>query len=70
MTDGASLARFLIGERIPFALEKPCGLNERDVAEIAQLAEQAGVFAAVPLVIRNGDFYDTLREFRGSDGYQ
>jgi predicted dehydrogenase len=63
-------ARFLIAERIPFALEKPCGLNQQDVAELARLAEQAGAFAAVPLVIRNGDFYQTLRAFRGTDGFQ
>lgn len=54
-------ARFLIGEKIPFALEKPCGLNARDVAAIAQLADTAGAFAAVPLVFRNGDFYELLR---------
>lgn len=63
-------ARFLIAERIPFALEKPCGLNRRDVAEIARLADAAGVFAAVPLVFRNGDFYRLLRETREAGGFQ
>ena len=53
-------ARFLIEEGIPFALEKPCGLNERDVAGIAALAEAKGAFAAVPLVFRNGDFAEHL----------
>src|SRR6185295_13444838 len=51
-------ARFLIAEKIPFALEKPCGLNERDVAAIARKAEAAGAFAAVPLVFRHGDFFE------------
>ena len=55
-------ARFLIAEKIPFALEKPCGLNEGEVAAIAQAAEEAGAFAAVPLVFRNGDFFALLRE--------
>jgi predicted dehydrogenase len=59
--DMAEQARFLIAENIPFALEKPCGLSEREVAEIAQVAEKAGAFAAVPLVFRNGDFFELLR---------
>jgi predicted dehydrogenase len=54
-------ARFLIEEGIPFALEKPCGLNAVDVAEIAELAERANAFAAVPLVFRNGDFAEYLK---------
>ena len=59
--DMAEQARFLIAENIPFALEKPCGLNAREVADIAQAASQAGAFAAVPLVFRNGDFFELLR---------
>lgn len=49
-------AEFLIAEGIPFALEKPCGTSRRDVARVAGQAERANVFAAVPLVFRNGDF--------------
>jgi predicted dehydrogenase len=49
-------ARFLLGEGIPFAIEKPCGLNERDVAGLAALEARSGGFSAVPLVFRNGDF--------------
>ena len=59
--DMADEARFLIAESIPFALEKPCGLSEREVADIARAAQRAGAFAAVPLVFRNGDFFDLLR---------
>jgi predicted dehydrogenase len=62
-------ARFLIDEKIPFALEKPCGLNEHDVAGIAEAAQKAGAFAAVPLVFRNGDFIELLRE-SARDGIQ
>jgi predicted dehydrogenase len=62
-------ARFLIAEKIPFALEKPCGLNEHDVAGIAEAAQKAGAFAAVPLVLRNGDFIELLRE-SARDGIQ
>jgi predicted dehydrogenase len=60
--DMADEARFLIAEKIPFAVEKPCGLDEREVAALARAAEAAGAFAAVPLVFRNGDFFQMLRE--------
>jgi predicted dehydrogenase len=63
-------ARFLIREGIPFALEKPCGLREADVASIAEQASQAGVFAAVPLVFRNGEFAALLREEASRGGAQ
>ena len=55
-------ARFLIAEKIPFALEKPCGMNANDVAAIARESEAAGAFAAVPLVFRHGDFFRMLQE--------
>ncbi len=60
--DMAEQARFLIAQKIPFALEKPCGLNADEVADIARAAEVAGTFAAVPLVFRHGDFLALLRE--------
>ncbi len=63
-------AKFLISERIPFALEKPCGLNQRDVADMAELAERAGAFASVPLVIRNGDFADYLVRENATSPFQ
>jgi len=59
--DMADQARFLIAEDIPFALEKPCGLNADEVADIADAARKARAFAAVPLVFRNGDFFALLR---------
>lgn len=55
-------AKFLLEEGIPFALEKPCGLNAREVMELAALEERTGNFAAVPLVFRNGDFTARLRK--------
>ena len=62
-------ARFLLGEGIPFAIEKPCGLNERDVAGLAALEARSGGFSAVPLVFRNGDFIARLRDM-GAEGIQ
>ena len=55
-------ATFLLEEGIPFALEKPCGLDARDAIELAALEQRTGTFAAVPLVFRNGDFTARLRD--------
>ena len=50
--DMAEEARFLIDNRIPFAMEKPCALNAAEAQDIATKAAAAGVFAAVPMVFR------------------
>jgi predicted dehydrogenase len=61
-------AEFLIDEGIPFALEKPCGVDTADVARIASRAAARGAFAAVPLVLRNGDFFRLLQDLAAEDG--
>ncbi len=48
--------RFLIDQRIPFAMEKPCAINATEAAAIAR------VFAAVPYVIRYSPLIETIRE--------
>ena len=60
--DMAETARYLIGEGIPFAIEKPCGVNQQEVEAIAQLAAQKNHFAAVPLVFRHGDYFKRLQD--------
>ena len=60
--DMAETATFLLEEGIAFALEKPCGLNAREVTELAALEVRTGTFAAVPLVFRNGEFAARLQE--------
>jgi predicted dehydrogenase len=62
-------ASFLIAEGIPFALEKPCGMTQRAVGAIAEQAERAGAFAAVPLVFRNGDFASYLTTANENDAF-
>lgn len=57
----AALARFLIDQRIPFALEKPCAIDAAEAAEIAARAAAAGVFAAVPYVMRYSPLIETIR---------
>jgi predicted dehydrogenase len=61
--DMAELARFLIDQRIPFAMEKPCAINATEAADIAARAEAAGVFAAVPYVIRYSPLVGTILSF-------
>ncbi len=60
--DMAEEARFLIDERIPFAMEKPCAITAADAHDIAARAAAASVFAAVPFVIRYSKLIDTIRE--------
>jgi predicted dehydrogenase len=67
--DMAEEARFLLEEGIPFAIEKPCGLDHAEVAELAALEAKRGGFSAVPLVFRNGDFAARLMDMR-ADGIQ
>jgi predicted dehydrogenase len=61
--DMAALARFLIEQRIPFAMEKPCAINAAEAADIAARAAAADLFAAVPYVIRYSPLVETIRSF-------
>src|ERR1700759_5710523 len=60
--DMAEEARFLIEQRIPFAMEKPCAISAADAHDIAARAAHAKLFAAVPFVIRYSPLIDTIRE--------
>lgn len=60
--DMVETALFLIGEGIPFALEKPCGIDEPQIRQIAALADQKSHFVAVPLVFRHGDYFKRLKD--------
>ncbi|MCD8121753.1 MAG: Gfo/Idh/MocA family oxidoreductase [Clostridiales bacterium] len=46
------LALSLIARRIPFAIEKPLGINADDVETVMHAAEEANVFCAIPFVWR------------------
>ena len=58
--DMAELARFLIDQRIPFAMEKPCAINAAEAADIATRAAAAKLFAAVPYVIRYSPMIEAI----------
>ncbi len=60
--DMAEEARFLIDQRIPFAMEKPCAVTAADAHDIADRAAQAGLFAAVPFVIRYSPLVEAIRD--------
>jgi len=60
--DMAETARFVIDVRIPFVVEKPCGISAAEVQDLAARAEAAGTFAAVPLVFRQSPMLDAIRE--------
>ena len=68
--DMADEARFLIAERIPFAMEKPCAVTAADAHDIAARAAHAGLFAAVPFVIRYSRLIDTIREVAAGEAVQ
>ncbi len=60
--DMAEVGRHLIEQRIPFAIEKPCGLNAQEVADLAVRAAAAGAFAAVPFVLRQSQMMQAIGE--------
>lgn len=68
--DMAALGRFLIDARIPFAMEKPCGISHAEVAGLAAHARAAGVFAAIPFVFRHCHLLDVLREQASGEAVQ
>ncbi|WP_428489473.1 Gfo/Idh/MocA family oxidoreductase [Rhodopila sp.] len=65
----ADLARFLIDQRIAFAMEKPCAINAAEASDIANRAAVAGVFAAVPYVIRYSPMIEIIRSNNESVQY-
>ena len=68
----AGLAERLIARRIPFLIEKPCGLDLQEVRRIRQLAEQHGVYVSVPFIMRVSDLAARLSPSEGlaPEGYQ
>ena len=59
------LAEELIARRIPFALEKPCGINMAQVTRLRKLAEAANVYCAVPFIFRMSDLLSAIEGIEG-----
>ena len=60
------LAEALIDRRIPFALEKPCGVNMAQVSRLRKLTEEANLYCAVPLIFRMSELLSTIKAAEGS----
>lgn len=58
----AATAHKVIEKGRPFLIEKPCGLNTAEVAELRLAAEKAGVFVAVPFILRVSDLARELNQ--------
>jgi predicted dehydrogenase len=58
----AAVANAVIAKRRPFLIEKPCGLNTAEVAEMRHAAEAAGLFVAVPFILRVSDLARELTQ--------
>jgi predicted dehydrogenase len=61
----SQIGEALVRRKIPFALEKPCGVRADEVARLRQQAEAAGVYVAVPFIFRISDFLAAVREIEG-----
>ena len=53
--------RFLVDTGIPFLMEKPWGIDDKTVNELADLAESKHAWAAVPMPFRYSLFAETAR---------
>ncbi|WP_420227360.1 Gfo/Idh/MocA family protein [Pigmentiphaga litoralis] len=58
--DMPSLALDLLRRRIPFSIEKPCGVRRSDVAAVRDVAEAMNVFVSVPFHYRLSDLRNAL----------
>jgi predicted dehydrogenase len=58
----AATAHDLLDQGYPFLMEKPMGINAREVDAVATKAAKLGAFVAVPLAQRYGVFAERARE--------
>jgi predicted dehydrogenase len=56
--------RFLVDAQIPFLMEKPWGIDDKTVKELAELAEKKKAWAAVPMPFRYSWWSRTARNMR------
>jgi len=55
------VAEYLLKENIPFSIEKPVGLDSREVEDLYEYAEKKGSFCAIPFVWRYSDTVNDLK---------
>lgn len=61
-TEMAELAHFLLDQRIPFTMEKPCGASSAEVEDVARHAAEAGSFASVCFSLRASPLLPLIAE--------
>jgi predicted dehydrogenase len=66
--DMHGLAAAVIERGVPFAIEKPAGLNSREVADLRDRAASRGLFASVPFTFRMSAWMDRVRSALGQPG--
>ncbi len=65
--DMPEIARTLIGEEIPFYIEKPAGLNFEQVAALRDLARAKGAYVGTGFNFRVSDLYKKMQGVIGDD---
>lgn len=60
-----ALAEAVIARNIPFALEKPCGVNMSEVTRLRTLTDEANLYCAVPLIFRMSELLGVLEKAEG-----
>jgi len=65
----AAIARDLIDAGYPFLMEKPMGVNAKEVEAVAVKAAKQNAFAAVPLAQRYGAFAKRARELLAANRF-
>jgi predicted dehydrogenase len=58
----AVTAQMVIDKGRPFLIEKPCGLNTAEVAALRLAADKAGLYVAVPFILRVSDLARELSQ--------
>jgi len=60
------IAQSLIDRNIAFAIEKPCGLDAEQVSRLRRVADEKGVYVAVPYIYRVSDLYGCIAGAAGT----
>ena len=64
--DMLEMGTALIENNTSFAIEKPCGMNAKQVRQLRQLAEDDNIYVSIPFILRSSKLYQTLRDWNNS----
>ena len=60
-----AIAEALIKRKIPFALEKPCGVRTEQITRLRKLADAANLYVAIPFIFRMSDLLGVIKDIEG-----